>query len=329
MDALRYRTAIFTNRASRAGSSLVAASFLVMAATPAFATFHFAHIERILTGLDGNTDVQFVQIEMEASSQQFVEGAQLIAFDAEGNFSHVVLVLDKDVANGGAGKSFLMASTAFEEETGLAPDFVFSTAGGNALPAEAGMVCWGKPDDETDPDDPDMVDCVSYGNYTGPDNSHTDAPSPVTPFGHGLARVQDTGSSAADFECEDPATAITNEPDKVGVAATTPCPGAAACGNGTVEEPETCDDGDTDFTPGDFCSATCDDFACGVPTSATATVPKTSDALFVLRAGVGSAACSPVVCDVNGSGDVNASDALAVLRKAVGQQVIFDCPTLL
>jgi cysteine-rich repeat protein len=225
--------------------------------------------------------------------------------------------------------SFLMASTAFEEATGLTPDFVFSTAGGNALPAEAGMVCWGKPDDQTDPDDQDMVDCISYGNYTGPDNRHTDEPSPVTPFGHGLGRVDDTGSSAADFECEDPTTPITNAPDKVGIAASTPCPGAAACGNGNVEEPETCDDGDTDFTPGDYCSATCDDFACGVPTNATETDPKTSDALFVLRVAVGSLGCNVVVCDVNGSGDITTSDALAVLRAAVGQPVLFDCPTIL
>jgi cysteine-rich repeat protein len=329
MKALRYRSCMDGSSAAsgRTGFFFTAASALLLSASPASATFHLAHIERILTGLDGNTDVQFVQIEMDQSSQQFVNGTRLIAFDADGNFSHVVLELDKNVSKGGAGVSFLMASTAFEEATGLAPDFVFSTAEGNALPAEAGMVCWGKPDDETDPNDPDMVDCISYGAYTGPDNDHTDEPSPVTPFGHGLGRVQDTDSSAADFECEDLTTAITNEPDKVGIEATTPCPGASECGNGTVEEPESCDDGDTDFTPGDFCSATCDDFACGIPTSATATDPKTSDALFVLRAGVGSVACDHVVCDVNGSGSVNTSDALAVLRRAVGQPVLFDCPT--
>ena len=308
--------------------TLAAGSLVMLAASPAAATFHIAHIERILTGLDGNTDVQFVQIEMDQSSQQFVDGAKLIAFNADGSFSHVVLELDKNVA-GGSGRSFLMASTAFEEATGLAPDFVFSTAGGNALPAEDGMVCWGMPGDETDPDDPDMVDCISYGDYTGPDNDHTDEPSPVTPFGHGLVNIGHTHSSAADFECEDPTTAISNEPDKVGIAASTPCPGAQECGNGTVEDPETCDDGDTDFTPGDFCSATCDDFACGVPTSATTTDPKTSDALFVLRTAVGTAQCSLVVCDVNGSADINTSDALAVLRAAVGQPVLFDCPTVL
>jgi cysteine-rich repeat protein len=328
MKAFRYRDRTEGSFGRQTAASFAAAWLLLIAASPASATFHLAHIERILTGLDGNTDVQFVQIEMDVSSQQFVDGAKLIAFDAAGEFSHVVLELDKNVA-GGAGRSFLMASTAFEETTGLAPDFVFSTAGGNALPAEAGMVCWGKPDDETDPNDPDMVDCISYGNYTGPDNEHTDEPSPVTPFGHGLGRIGDTHSSAADFKCEDPTTPITNAPDKVGIVASTPCPGAVECGNGTVEEPETCDDGDTEFTPGDYCSATCDDFACGVPTNSTDTDPKTSDALFVLRVSVGSLGCHVVVCDVNGNGDISTSDALAILRAAVGQPVIFDCPSIL
>lgn len=307
--------------------TLTAGTFVMLSASPASAIFHIAHIERILTGLGGTTDVQFVQIEMDQSSQQFVDGAKLVAFNADGSFSHVVLELDKNLSRGGAGVAFLMASEAFEEEFGLAPDFVFSTADGKGLPAEDGMVCWGKPSDETDPDDPDMVDCVSYGNYTGPDNDHTDAPSAVTPFGHGLVAIADTHSSAADFECEDPAVAITNEPDKVAVPATAPCPGAAVCGNGEVEEPETCDDGDTEFAQGDFCSAGCDDFGCGIPRSPTATEPLTSDALFVLRTAVGVVTCDLRVCDVNDSGEVNTSDALAVLRSAVGQSVNLVCPT--
>ena len=51
-----------------------------------------------------------------------------------------------------------------------------------------------------------------------------------------------------------------------------------------------------------------------------------SDALFVLRASVGTAACALCTCDVNDNGETTASDALAVLRVAVGQQVELDCP---
>lgn len=51
-----------------------------------------------------------------------------------------------------------------------------------------------------------------------------------------------------------------------------------------------------------------------------------TDALGVLRTAVGLDSCELCVCDVDGSGAVAASDALAVLRVAVGQPVPLDCP---
>lgn len=51
-----------------------------------------------------------------------------------------------------------------------------------------------------------------------------------------------------------------------------------------------------------------------------------SDALFILRVAVGSAACELCICDVNGDGAVRASDALAALKIAVGQEVPLLCP---
>ncbi len=51
-----------------------------------------------------------------------------------------------------------------------------------------------------------------------------------------------------------------------------------------------------------------------------------TDALFTLRAGVGSETCELCVCDVDDSGDLNASDALLVLQVGVGQPVDLNCP---
>jgi hypothetical protein len=51
-----------------------------------------------------------------------------------------------------------------------------------------------------------------------------------------------------------------------------------------------------------------------------------SDALAVLRGAVGSGSCSECYCDVDHSGKVVAGDALAVLRHAVGQNVDLECP---
>jgi hypothetical protein len=51
-----------------------------------------------------------------------------------------------------------------------------------------------------------------------------------------------------------------------------------------------------------------------------------ADALFVLKAAVGGATCAACRCDVDGSGSVTASDAVQVLRRALGMRARLDCP---
>jgi len=51
-----------------------------------------------------------------------------------------------------------------------------------------------------------------------------------------------------------------------------------------------------------------------------------SDALGVLRTAVGQASCSSYSCDIDDNGAVTASDALGVLKRAVGQSVAMSCP---
>jgi hypothetical protein len=72
---------------------------------------------------------------------------------------------------------------------------------------------------------------------------------------------------------------------------------------------------------GDPVALTTGDARDDLPLSVNAT-----DGLFVLRASVGLATCDVCVCDVNGSGAVSATDALAVLQLAVGQPVPLQCP---
>ncbi|MFQ5351919.1 MAG: hypothetical protein ACE5D3_02470 [Candidatus Binatia bacterium] len=66
---------------------------------------------------------------------------------------------------------------------------------------------------------------------------------------------------------------------------------------------------------------------CGQPISGGIKA-SASDALFALKAAVGSATCALHLCDVNGDGQVSASDALIILRVAVGQEITFNCPPL-
>lgn len=103
------------------------------------------------------------------------------------------------------------------------------------------------------------------------------------------------------------------------------CP---ACGNGQLEGEEECDDGDATFEPGEICGAGCLTTPCGRPRGPVEgdPRPRASDALFALRAVVGSATCSSAVCDVDGDGGITAADALRILAAAVGQDVELVCP---
>ncbi len=65
---------------------------------------------------------------------------------------------------------------------------------------------------------------------------------------------------------------------------------------------------------------------CGQPAS-TGSGPTATDALVVLKTAVGSGACLDCICDVDGSGGITATDALNTLRIAVGHDVQRLCTT--
>lgn len=99
------------------------------------------------------------------------------------------------------------------------------------------------------------------------------------------------------------------------------------CGNGMVDDGESCDDGTTTFEPGEYCSSRCSVVTCGYPLNPDLIDPTVADALFVLRAAVQLADCDARVCDVTSSGAVESSDALRVLRAAVGIPTLLACPS--
>ncbi|HYB97831.1 MAG TPA: PQQ-dependent sugar dehydrogenase [Candidatus Limnocylindrales bacterium] len=107
---------------------------------------------------------------------------------------------------------------------------------------------------------------------------------------------------------------------------TTTTSASPQCGNAVLDDGEDCDDGDNDFHFGDPCRGNCTRVPCGKPTNSPGAVPVGSDALFTLAAAVGQRSCAATVCDVDSNGHVLASDALAVLRAAVGLLTELDCP---
>lgn len=95
------------------------------------------------------------------------------------------------------------------------------------------------------------------------------------------------------------------------------CGSDAACGNGEVAYPEQCDDGGGNDV-GQPCTNDCEIVRCGQPVSIRTPMPRVSDAQFVLLAASGARSCATAVCDVDDSSAVTATDALLVLRAAVG-----------
>jgi len=283
----------------------VAAASVLAAAAPCEATFHIANIDEIMTSYGGDPEVQFVEIVMLASGQNFVAGTKLSAFGADGSFQGVVLTVSNNVL-GGSGRRWLMATQAFVTTSGLAADFVFSPG----LPTGSGMVCWGSPGAGANEANPALyVDCVSYGAFTGAGNVHSSAPSVFSPDGHSLRRLFDTNDSSTDFECGDPADPANNAFATVDLDATTPCVAATTT---TTTVPQTTS---TTTVPVPLCGDANGDG------EITAT-----DALATLRAAVGSSSCPLAICDADGSGMVTATDALLLLKRAVGQPVELTCP---
>jgi cysteine-rich repeat protein len=133
-------------------------------------------------------------------------------------------------------------------------------------------------------------------------------------------------NTANTLACDDGVECTTGDTCVNKVCVGTPGEGCGFCGDGTTNGAEDCDDGNTTFVAGQYCLGNCEYTPCGKPTG-TAGAPKSSDALFALRAGVGTVDCSLCVCDVNNSGMVTASSAQRILRLAVGQAVVLNCPT--
>jgi len=104
------------------------------------------------------------------------------------------------------------------------------------------------------------------------------------------------------------------------------CGPSSRCGDGVVDEAETCDDGDVVYEIGNSCTDACVKVPCGQPIHPESEGPGASDALFALHTAVGFESCDLTVCDINDSATITVVDALGILTKAVDLPVTLDCP---
>ena len=82
-----------------------------------FATFHLMQIEQAIAGVNGDTTVQAIQLRTRSSFQNFVAGARIHAWDANGENPVLILDIPTDVANTASGARILIASPDFPAHT--------------------------------------------------------------------------------------------------------------------------------------------------------------------------------------------------------------------
>jgi hypothetical protein len=157
-------------------------------------------IHAVMAGFSGDNTIQYVELRMCSSGQNFVGGHTLKFYDESGTLK-ATFTFPTNVANGAFGESILIATAEFNAATtGPGPsgsggdaDFVFSTSntvgvnGGDPLhPVQGpgGKVTFAEGSDGCDSNfsvDPGDVDSLAYGNAPADWGSPAPAlPSPST-----------------------------------------------------------------------------------------------------------------------------------------------------
>jgi hypothetical protein len=157
----------------------IALAFALLASQPAertFAVFHCMRIHAVMAGLNGNDQVQYVELRTNLSGQNLVGGHDIQFFDGAGVLK-ATFTFPSHVPNGATGDSILIGTAEFDAiANGGGADFVFSEAntvganGGDPLhpvqwpdglvhfaPGHANCVFSGSPGE---------VDSVAYGSAT-------------------------------------------------------------------------------------------------------------------------------------------------------------------
>lgn len=190
---------------------------------------------------------------------------------------------------------------------------VCDQSSGNCLhptSCDDGVVCT---DDSCDLGTNTCVNTVSHANCDDGNVCTNDSCVPS-----GCLHTEASGS------CDDGDTCTSADACVLGVCQGTDNGTCSACGDGTVDPGEACDDGNATWAMGEACGVDClSAVICGDPNNDT--IVTASDALFALQAAVGSQVCALSVCDVDAGGSVTASDALRLLQKSVGQPVTLTC----
>jgi hypothetical protein len=202
--------------------------------TPSSAAFHVTVIDQVMTSYQNNPDVQFIDMRMLIPLQNSIKNSVLVAFDATGSVVGDILVVPNNVAKQGTDTRWLVGTSAFQTAAGITPDFIIPTG---MLRTGGGMLCYGggtgggffpqMPPNWDRTNFTNYVDCVAYGNYSGPANTLIGTATPLNADGHSLQRNGNTRNNSKDFICIDSTNTENNTGSMSTLAASVPCEMAA------------------------------------------------------------------------------------------------------
>ena len=166
---------------------------LLACALPAHAAQHLMQIEQIIGGVNGDTAAQAIQLRMRSGSQNFMNGARIRAWDANGMNPVVIHSFVGNVPNGAAGSRILLCTpqfvaltspTAIPDRAMAAIPSSYLAAGKLTFESSGGLVYWS----------------VAWGGYAGPNTGSTtnDADGQFSPAF--MLSLPTTGTSALQFD---------------------------------------------------------------------------------------------------------------------------------
>lgn len=147
--------------------------------SPASASFHLNEFTRILTGYNGNTAIQAVELRMLATGENFVTGGVIKTYDASGNLLATLGTFPATLANGTVGSHILCATAQFQSTFGITADLTIAPG----LPVGTGQVSFELPTC--------FVDGIAYGSVTTPKDGTTSAAALPASLAYVLVRTID------------------------------------------------------------------------------------------------------------------------------------------
>jgi hypothetical protein len=212
---------------------LAAAAVLLGTAAPAAAEFHLMSIREVYVGPADDASAQYVELQMYAAGQNFVDGHSLTFYGPTGTLLGTV-TFAADVANGANQASILVATAEAETRFGVEADLAMTAL----IDPAGGRVCFAD------------VDCFSWGNYSGEATTPSPSGNPFNPGGgltpddaarrdisggtsaSQLDASDDTDDSAADFAFAASPSPTPNSAGGGGEECTYDCGGGGGGGGG-------------------------------------------------------------------------------------------------